>query len=69
VWLGSFTTALRKALGDPSHRAPPWRAYDFKSRVVGDGRCDGGYDVLNWLDLKLLRGSVIELFAGQVTSC
>ena len=69
IWLGSSSRDLTRSLGTPSHVAAPWNVYDFLSKVAGNGKCDGGYDRINWLDAKLNGRAVIEISAGQVTSC
>jgi hypothetical protein len=69
VWLDSTTSQVDTALGRPSHIAGAWSAYDFQTTIPGDGKCEGGYDRLNWLFIKSERGVVSSIRAGQVTSC
>jgi hypothetical protein len=69
LWLGSSATDLARILGKPSHEAHPWQSYDFQTKVEENGKCEGGYDRLNDLDVKLHNGLVVALSAGQVTSC
>src|SRR5205807_2064975 len=58
---------VQRRLGTPSHHARGWKAYNFRAKVPGD--CEGGYDLLNWLFIKSLRGQVATIYAGQVSSC
>jgi hypothetical protein len=69
IWLGSSAAAVSRALGKPSHEAPPWRSYSFQAKVESGGKCDGGYDLINSLDVKVRAGVVVAIAAGQVTSC
>lgn len=69
IWLGSSDSDLTNTLGPPSHRAGAWRSYDFRTKVSDDGKCDGGYDMLNWFLTQSVNGSVASIYAGQVTSC
>ena len=69
LWLGSTATDLARTLGKPSHEARPWQSYDFRTKVEDSGKCEGGYDRLNDLDVKLRNGVVVAVSAGQVTSC
>jgi hypothetical protein len=69
LWLGSTAGMLTDILGSPSHEAPPWRSYNFWTKVSSDGQCEGGYDLLNALDVALRNDVVVTISAGQVTSC
>jgi hypothetical protein len=68
-WLGSTATDLERILGKSSHVTHPWQSYNFQTKVNEDGQCEGGYDLLSNLDVKLHNGIVVALSAGQVTSC
>ncbi len=59
--------AFAEGLGAPSHRSGNWISYDFEGKM--QGKCPGGFDVLNSLVLKTHRGRVEAIYASQVTSC
>jgi hypothetical protein len=67
VWLGAPDAEVQRRLGTPSHHAGSWKAYNFQAKVPGD--CEGGYDLLNWLFIKSVRGRVTTIYTGQVSSC
>ncbi|HEY4748951.1 MAG TPA: hypothetical protein VIH60_01030 [Steroidobacteraceae bacterium] len=67
VWLGAVDAEIQQHLGTPSHHAGVWKAYNFQTKVPGD--CEGGYDLLNWLFIKSVKGQVATIYAGQVSSC
>jgi len=69
VWLGSSTKTLMRDLGTPSHDARPWLSYEFQTKVKGDGQCEGGYDRINSLDVKIEGDVVVALSTDEVTSC
>jgi hypothetical protein len=69
IWLGSTTKTLRRELGTPSHEARPWLNYEFQTKVTGDGQCEGGYDRINSLDVKIDDDAVAALSTDDVTSC
>jgi hypothetical protein len=67
LWLGSTDAAFQNVLGMPSHQAGAWRTFDFQGKK--QGKCEGGYDVYNWLWTQSDKGRVNRIDAGQVTSC
>jgi hypothetical protein len=68
IWLGTTTEAATRDLGRPSHTDGSWQSFNYAGKVPG--RCSPeGFDLLNWLLLKIEAGRVVELRAGQVTSC
>jgi hypothetical protein len=67
IWLGASSAEVKSAFGVPSHVAGAWWEFDYQSKVPGN--CDGGYDLLNSLTIKLDEGHVNTIFADQVTSC
>ncbi len=68
IWLGTTAEAATRDLGRPSHVEGSWQSYNYAGKVPG--ACSPkGFDLLNWLGLKIVRGRVVELQAGQVTSC
>ena len=69
IWLGSTTKTLTRELGAPSHEARPWLNYEFQTKVTDDGQCEGGYDRINSLDVKVNDGAVVALSTDDVTSC
>jgi hypothetical protein len=69
LWLGTSATDLARTLGKPSHVSLSWQSYDFEAKVEDNGKCEGGYDRIDALDVRLRHGLVVALSAGQVTSC
>ncbi len=68
IWLGTTKEAAIHSLGTPSHTQGSWQSYDYSGKVPGE--CSpGGFDLLNWLLLKIEGGKAVQLRAGQVTSC
>lgn len=67
LWLGSTDVEVQRVLGMPSHQDGPWRTFDFQGKTTG--KCEGGYDVYNWLWTRSDEGRVNRIDAGQVTSC
>jgi hypothetical protein len=69
VWVGSTDSVVTAALGSSSHRHGAWSWFNFQTKSTEDGKCEGGYDLGNWLLTKSVSGHVALIFAGQVTSC
>ena len=69
VRLGISDRDLQGKLGAPSHLDGKWRYFEFQARVPGDGKCEGGYDLLNTLQTSSTNEHVTTLYAEQVTSC
>jgi len=67
LWLGSTDVDIQRVFGMPSHQDGTWRTYDFQGKR--QGKCEGGYDVYNWLWTRSDKGRVTRIDAGQVTSC
>jgi hypothetical protein len=67
LWLRSSARDVEKALGAPSHSALPWLSFDFEGKIQGN--CEGGFDRINGLTLRVENGIVTGLQASQVTSC
>jgi hypothetical protein len=67
VWLGTLEATLQEAVGPPSHREGEWLSYDFQGK--SPGKCQDGFDVLNWMTLKTKNRAVEAIYVGQVTSC
>ena len=67
IWLLSSDEQLEKYVGTPSYKNGKWRAYTFQTKVPG--RCNGGFDRLNWMTTEMDTRGVILIYAGQVTSC
>lgn len=68
LWLNSAASVVLKKLGAPSYKKEPWRVYDFEGKLPGN--CDAeGFDLSNWLMVRVGKGRVTSLHAGQVTSC
>jgi hypothetical protein len=41
----------------------------FRQRRKNDEQCEGGYDRINSLDVKIEGGVVVALATDEVTSC
>lgn len=67
LWLGTMDLEIQSVLGMPSHQAGAWRTFDFQG--TKKGKCEGGYDVYNWLWTRSDKGRVNRIEAGQITSC
>lgn len=68
LWLSGSEAVVFKQLRAPSYRHDSWQTYYFQGKLPGD--CEGGgFDVGNWLWLRIEHGRVTALHAGQVTSC
>lgn len=68
IWLGTTKEAATHNLGTPSHTEGSWQSYNYSGKVPGACSPEG-FDLLNWMLLKIEGGKVVELRAGQVTSC
>jgi hypothetical protein len=68
VWLGIPESKASKVLGRPSYRKGPWRSFDYQGKVPGNCLPDG-FDLMNWLVFRTVQGRIVEISAGQVTSC
>lgn len=68
IWLGTTKEKATHILGAPSHTDSSWQSYNYSGKVPGECSPEG-FDLLNWLLLTVEGGKVVELRAGQVTSC
>ena len=55
LWLGTMDLEIQSVLGMPSHQAGAWRTFDVHGRK--QGKCEGGYDIYNWLWTRSNCGS------------
>ncbi|MBS0378222.1 MAG: hypothetical protein JSS29_07040 [Proteobacteria bacterium] len=69
IWLGARSAAVSRAFPAGLIRRGDRAFVGYQGKVVGDSKCDGGYDLLNSLFLTFKSGVVIAIHAGQVTSC
>jgi hypothetical protein len=67
IWLQSSDEELEKYIGTPSYKDDTWRVYTFRTKIPG--KCEGGFDRLNWMTTKMKQGRIALIQAGQVTSC
>lgn len=68
IGIGSTAQAVSRALGKPSHIAGAWQSFNYAGKVPG--QCPpNGFDLTNWVLVKIAHGRVVEIKAGQVTSC
>jgi hypothetical protein len=68
LWLGATEKEATKVLGPVSHSEGPWRSFDYQGKVPGNCAPDG-FDLTNWILYKADSGRIVEIAAGQVTSC
>jgi hypothetical protein len=69
VWLGDSEAAVEKAFPSGLLHSGGQSFIGYQGKVADDGNCKGGYDLLNSLYLTFKSGIVVEINAGQVTSC
>ena len=67
LWIGADEHSVSKAIHALPHVVGPLRSVQYHSKVPG--KCEGGFDQLNWLEYKIDHGRVTAIWAGQVTSC
>ena len=67
LWLGASEHDARARLGPPSFYKAPWLSFDYAGKLKGN--CEGAFDLMNDLLLRIKNGRVNYLHAGQVTSC
>lgn len=67
LWLGASENDASARFGPPSYYKTPWLSFDYQGKLKGN--CDGGFDLMNHLLLRIKNGRVNYLHAGQVTSC
>ena len=67
VWLGDTRSAVTKALGIAPTKMGSWLFVGFEGKVPG--KCEGGFDLLNSIALKVQSDRVMRIQADQVTSC
>jgi hypothetical protein len=68
IWLGTPESKALKALGRPSHQKGLWRSFNYEGKVPGHCQPEG-FDLMNWLVFRIAQGRIVEISAGQVTSC
>lgn len=68
LWLGARKSKAVDLLGPPSHRSGPWWVFDYSGFVPGNCEPDG-FISLNWLMFEVKDEHLIQIGAGQVTSC
>lgn len=69
VWIGTSIATVGKAFSTGLLRAGEHAFIGYHGKVSDNGKCDGGYDLLNSLYLTFQAGLVVAIDAGQVTSC
>jgi hypothetical protein len=67
--LGDSADVVTRILGAPQAKRNGWVSFAYKGKVDGEGRCNGGFDIGNWLIIDTTTGTVQGIHAGQVTSC
>ncbi|MCX7173667.1 MAG: hypothetical protein NT159_07055 [Proteobacteria bacterium] len=67
LWIGASGSFIDTRFGAPSYHQGPWISFDYQGKAKG--RCEGGFNVLNDLLLRLENGRVSFLHARQLTSC
>lgn len=66
-WLGASGSHTHIRFGAPSYHQGSWISFNYQGKAKG--RCEGGFDVLNDLLVRLENDRVSFLRARQVTSC
>ena len=66
--LGSTAGAVHATLGAPSQTLGHWQAFNFDTKIKS-GCPPDGFDVENWVGLRIQNGRVTALSAGQISSC
>jgi hypothetical protein len=69
IWLGASEATVGSVFPSSLLRKDANGFIGYQGKVADDGRCDGGYDLLNSLYLTFQAGVVVAIDAGQVTSC
>jgi len=70
IWLGTTETSIHSLFGAASKIIGNWQQYYYLGKTRDDGKCaPDGYDVLNGFAIKIERGVITDIDAGQVTSC
>jgi hypothetical protein len=68
VWLGIAGSRASAFFGDAPYHNEPIQTFVYRGKVPGKCESDG-FDVLNWLEWKVNDGFLVQVYAGQVTSC
>jgi len=68
LWLGIEKEQALKILGRPSHQQEPWWVFDYQGNVPGNCPPDGFF-LTNWFFFESKNGRLVQIHAGQVTSC
>jgi hypothetical protein len=69
IWLGASEATVGSVFPSGLLRSGANAFVGYQAKVADDGRCDGGYDLLNSLYLTFQARVVVAIDAGQVTSC
>jgi hypothetical protein len=75
IWLGNAVDDAKKVFAvDLSHVTGDWETFEFDGHTPADARdtstcASAGYDIENWLVLKPQDSRIVELHAGQTTTC
>jgi hypothetical protein len=67
--LGDSADVVTRILGAPQAKRNGWVSFSYVGKVEDDGRCNGGFDLGNWLIIDTTNGTIQSIHAGQVTSC
>jgi hypothetical protein len=68
IWIGSSLQTVLKAFGSPTRKDGAWYVYLYEGKVPG--RCQpSGFDRDKWLAMRVIEGRIVEIHAGQTTTC
>jgi hypothetical protein len=68
VWLGTTVPDVRSTLGEPQKISGDWYVYSYAGKVPGN--CNpGGLDRDKWILIRFAGRLVVEIHAGQTTTC
>jgi hypothetical protein len=68
-WLGASEEAVKRTFGVGLVQAGKQYFIGYDGKVSDDGKCEGGYDLMNSMYFTFEAGIVVAIDAGEVTSC
>jgi hypothetical protein len=68
VWLGSSVQETLQSLRGLTRISGDWYVYEYSGQVP-DSCQPGGMDRVKWLTMRVAKGYVVEIHAGQTTTC
>ena len=68
IWVGSAASRAVQLFGTPSVRKLDWQLFEYQGKT-GKGCAPGGFDISNWVSIKVKHDMITVIDAGQITSC